>query len=144
MIEVFGNIWQYNADIRFITTNGTVLPNGCCAMGAGTALIAREKYPGLDKKLGQRIKKHGNTIFYFEEFRLATFPVKHNWWETADLDLIKTSAQRLVDTCGLEEGTTVVIPRPGCGNGHLDWEDVRLILEPIFVSDQIHVITRKP
>jgi len=37
---------------------------------------------------------------------------------------------------------TVVLPRPGCGNGQLDWSDVHPVIAPIL-PDSVHVITYK-
>jgi hypothetical protein len=36
---------------------------------------------------------------------------------------------------------SVYLPRPGCGNGRLNWEDVKKILSPILKSDQFHIVT---
>jgi hypothetical protein len=35
----------------------------------------------------------------------------------------------------------VYLPRPGCGNGWLKWEDVKKILSPILKGDQFHIVT---
>jgi hypothetical protein len=29
----------------------------------------------------------------------------------------------------------------GCGNGRLNWEDVKKILSPILKSDRFHIVT---
>lgn len=145
MLEVIGNLWTYPADVRVITTNGTVKKNGECVMGRGCALEAKKKYPTLPKLLGQVIVGIGNEPFWFPlasaDAPLVTFPVKHNWHERADIELIKSSAEKIANMRALEE-RTIVLPRPGCGNGGLRWEDVKPVLEPIL-DDRFHVITFK-
>jgi len=146
MVEVTGNLWNYPADVRVITTNGTVRADGECVMGRGCAAEAKQKFPALPKLLGLTIEQHGNHVFCMQRApRLVTFPVKHQWFQKADIALIQRSAEELVelveevqskdDTCKI-----IVLPRPGCGNGGLKWEDVKPILEPIL-DDRFHVIT---
>lgn len=146
MIEVKGNLWTYPADVRVITTNGTVKKNGECVMGRGCAYEAKQRYPELPKLLGdwlsETIPKIGQTPhrFRFGNDVLYTFPVKHQWFQKADIELIALSARELVAHVDCMKFKTVVMPRPGCGNGGLRWEDVRPVLEPIL-DDRFHVIT---
>lgn len=147
MIEVSGNLWTYPADVRVITTNGFVKNDGRAVMGRGCALEAAHRWPDLPKLLGRAILDHGNHVQLMPAssgiLNLYTFPVKHNWWETADLDLILRSAHELVACVqdGLEAlNIVVVIPRPGCGNGNLSWRDVQPILADVL-DDRFHVIT---
>ncbi len=142
-MEVTGNLWTYPADWRVITTNGFVKKNGECVMGRGCAQEAAKKWPWLPKELGGRISSFGNNMYTFDEINLISFPVKHNWYEKADLDLIRRSVgelQFLLDpeTPARVKGD-VVIPRPGCGNGQLKWEDVRPLLTDL--PDNVKVIT---
>lgn len=139
MIEVKGNLWDYPADWRVITTNGFVKKNGECVMGRGCAFEAKKKFPELAKELGWRIKEGGNTPYRFTKWGLITFPVKHNWWEKADLELIKQSAEILNIDATNHPDMQIVMPRPGCGNGQLKWEDVKPLLE--FLPDNVKVIT---
>ncbi len=156
MKEVTGNLWTYPADVRVITTNGTVKKNGECVMGRGCALEAKKKWD-IAGVLGNAIKEYGNVVVNLsslynanrkwpESFQLYTFPVKHAWYQKADIELIKSSAEELVDlisdASGDDQDLKVVLPRPGCGNGGLDWNEVKPILEPIF-DDRFHVITFK-
>lgn len=129
MIEIAGDMWEIEADARCFTTNGTVKNNGECVMGRGNALQAKQRYPKLSKQLGDRIKELGNHVFWFPEYALYSFPVKHNWWEIADPILIEQSYGELLS--GLEsDHQKILLPRPGCQNGKLDWEiDVKPILE---------------
>ena len=141
MKEVFGNLWDF-AGIPAITTNGFVKKDGSCVMGRGCAREAAARFPNLPFDFGRKIRSEGNHVFCFPEYRLITFPVKHNWWEAADLDLIERSARELLKIIEVKKiKEAIYLPRPGCGNGKLKWEDVKEILSPILKSDQFHIVT---
>lgn len=131
MREQKGNMWTIDADVRVITTNGIVKSNGAAVMGKGVASQARDKYPDVDFLLGKYLKKYGNRVFVLAD-DLVSFPVKHNWRNPADLELIKLSAAQLVALTNKKGWEQVVVPLPGCGAGQLRWEDVKPVLEPIF------------
>ena len=98
--------------------------------------------PGTSPHVGVKISAEGNQVFYFPECKLITFPVKHNWWEAADLGLIERSARELLKIIEVRKiKEPIYLPRPGCGNGRLKWEDVKKILSPILKSDQFHIVT---
>lgn len=142
MREITGNLWDYH-DKGFwvcITTNGALTNDERAVMGRGTAEQAKHRFPDLPRKLGRRIVFFGNHVSKFAEERLFSFPVKHHWREKADLDLICRSCDELtvrLQRSGIEE---VILPRPGCGNGGLDWYDVR---DRIFerLDDRVLIIT---
>lgn len=153
MIETRGNLWDTPGyAVRVITTNGTVKRDGTCVMGRGCAKEARDKFPGVDARLGLLLTQHGNRCFRLgkysfthpedrpEPFTLASMPVKHNWWEVADLKLIATSAWQLMDMADKFDWPNVLMPRPGCGNGQLDWEIVGKHLRNLL-DDRFTVIT---
>lgn len=142
MKEAHGNLWEYPADIRIITTNGTVKRNGAAVMGRGCAQEARDRVTGLDRLLGTLLNDVGNHVHALT-FGLMSFPVKHNWWEKADPELIERSAHEAVVMADRFTSTypfTFVMPRPGCGNGGLTWNAVKPIIEPIL-DDRFTVIT---
>lgn len=136
MIEVTGNLWDYPADVRIITTNGSINSKGECVMGRGCAKEAKERFPSLAKDLGSRIKAEGNHPYAFDS-GIITFPVKHKWFEWADLLLIRTSVLQLKRM--LDPTKTYVMPRPGCGNGKRTWNEVRPLLADL--PDNVHVIS---
>lgn len=150
MIEVIGNLWEYPADVRVITTNGTVKKNGECVMGRGCAAEAKLRWPRFPKYLGDQIRHCGNVvldcgIWPGDTARIYTFPVKHQWFEKANIALIESSARELVQQMDQmnrvgQNLNTIVLPRPGCGNGHLKWAEVKPVLAPIL-DDRFHVIT---
>ena len=71
---------------------------------------------------------------------LLTFPVKHNWWQPADLDLIAKSAEALEYMALSKPDTSFLLPRPGCGNGKLTWAEVRPVIK--FLPDNVLVIDK--
>lgn len=147
MREATGNLWSHPGDVQVITTNGTIKLNGQAVLGRGCAKEALERYPTLATDLGHRIATDGNTVQHFaynDEFHgnsfLLTFPVKHEWYEKADLGLIKISVEDLLIEVDLWDYKHVVLPRPGCGNGGLSWQfEVKPILEPLL-DDRFVVI----
>lgn len=138
MLEANGNLWESPAHWKCITTNGFVKNNGEAVMGRGCAREAAQRHPKLPKQLGSIIKNNGNHVGMFPNYALITFPVKHHWREKADIDLIKRSCHEL--ELILLAGETAYLPRPGCGNGQLNWSDVRPEIEGIL-SDKVTVIT---
>lgn len=152
MLTTTGDLWKIgNPDARVITTNGFLKANGECVMGRGCAMEARDRYPGLSKRIGDRIAETGNHAYVFdvdEPWQLVTFPVKPargsngepGFMCPAELGIIEASAWRvaiMAETFGWQE---IVMPRPGSGNGRLKWADVKRVLGPIL-DDRFIVTT---
>jgi len=141
MKEIVGELWDYYKKLNtviLITTNGFVKKNGCGVMGRGCALEASQRIKQFPALLGYHIQKNGNVPMRVPGEPILTFPVKHSWWEQADLKLIKRSAEWLA---GCDESYTYVLPRPGCGNGKLDWPTVKRVLESAELQDNVWVIS---
>jgi hypothetical protein len=157
--ELFDFIGQ--AEFICITTNGTVKNNGCAVMGRGCALQAKTRWAGIDAHLGSLIRSGGNypyylgmldrfknwrkdcTVRFAQETALLSFPVKRSWNNMADINLIVQSAYVLKQRLIAWTNYTAVIPRPGCGNGGLNWEQhVRPALVNIL-DDRFLVITNE-
>lgn len=148
MREQYGNLWQMQADARCITTNGTVKKNGAVVMGRGVALQARDEYPGIDLRVGKVVRRGPPGMLQvdvvWDDPVIICFPVKYNWWEHASLPLIRESAQRLVELADMHrEWGTILLPRPGCGNGQLRWEQVRPEIEGLL-DDRFVIVDRHP
>jgi len=62
------------------------------------------------------------------------------WAARANIKLIAQSCEELVVLADRVGWKTIVIPRPGCGAGELDWEEVSPVLEAAF-DDRFSVIT---
>jgi hypothetical protein len=146
MKEVKGNIWDFygRGNWVVITTNGTVKRNGACVVGRGITLEAKNRIENLDKILGKAIQAFGNQVFVLQSLcgaKIISFPVKHNWYEKADLDLIERSCKQL-SFINENRNLTIYMPRPGCGNGRLDWNEVRPILEK-YLDDRFVVVNNE-
>jgi hypothetical protein len=142
MREIYGNLWDYDGKpdtVVCITTNGFVKANGLAVMGRGCAFEATLKYPAIQKRLGDCIKARGNNLCWLNT-KLVAFPVKHAWWQDADLELIKKSAEQLAREARNLPHFLFVLPRPGCGNGRLQWPAVRAILFDVL-PDNVAIIT---
>ena len=136
MKEVVGtNMWDIKADAYCITTNGIVKGNGRAVMGAGVALSAVNKFQQCDKHLGDFIAKNGHVVGVFyvvDSGDLISFPTKYHWRDKSYIELIEKSAKELAELVSKNRYQTVILPRPGCANGGLNWEDVKKVIAPIL------------
>jgi O-acetyl-ADP-ribose deacetylase (regulator of RNase III) len=154
MIEITGDIFeQKDADAICVTTNGIVNNSGEIIMGAGIAKVFRDKYSdtefgSLASNLGIMVKKHGNHVFIgcherVDQHKIAivSFPTKEHYNDKSTINLIVRSANELVEKTNKNKWKKVVLPRPGCGLGGLNWEEVKPHLEEIF-DDRFYVVNK--
>lgn len=145
MKQVFGDAFKLRQKLNCslaITTNGKVKANGECVMGRGIALQIKQKIPTFPGILGRKITQGGNHVYRFpfkskSTSALYSFPVKHSWEQPADIELIKRSAKELMDALGPDE--IVILPRPGCGNGRLKWQNVEPVISPLL-DDRVYIV----
>jgi len=132
MHELTGDIWNYlGKAVIVITTNGSLTKDGRAVLGRGCARQALEHLSDLPLVLGVLIKAQGNHVHHLGN-GLVSFPVEETAWSLPDLRLIARSAselRQLADQGGWEK---IIVPRPGCGGGGLQWPEVKAALEPHF------------
>lgn len=115
-----------------VTTNGNIKSDGRAVMGAGIAKAFKLKYPDIDIRLAKHLKSYGNTpcnLGIYDEVYVLSFPTKDNWKKNSNIKLIEQSAikiKQLADELNLSK---IYLPRPGCDNGHLNWKNVKPVLE---------------
>ena len=148
MKEVFGEAFDLLRsdayDSLCILTNGFVKANGEGVMGRGIAKKVCSYIPHMPRILGNKLQMHGNHVQELmttsKGNMLIMFPTKDYWYNSSDPKIILQSCKELnafIEEKGLQ---SVLLPRPGCGNGGLDWEDVKLLIEDV-ISDKVSIVT---
>ena len=113
-----------NTEAMCVTTNGMIRKDGHAVMGKGIARTVNDKYD-VSLRLAAYLRQYGNVPFdlgIHDNFHVLSFPTKNDWQNDSSIELIIQSAQKLMtlaDELGL---TKIYVPKPGCANGHLDWE----------------------
>lgn len=146
MIEIIGDFWDVFDDYDAIvcTTNLVQKSNGELVMGAGIAKEFARRFSWLPAEWGQTpgfqcsffdSRVNGNLIF------AIAYPTKHHWKDPSDIHLILDSARNLKKLTDWFRWEKVLMPRPGCGCGGLEWEDIKDLLMPIL-DDRFYVISK--
>lgn len=142
MLEEFGDFWTIQGDARCITTNGALRVSGYAIMGKGISLQAKQRYPKIEITLGRLIQRYGNHTFKLGN-GLISFPTKWHWREDSDLELIKRSAQELVFLLKDDSAKRILLTRPGCGNGNLNWSEVKSCINNILIDNKFIIVNQK-
>lgn len=74
---------------------------------------------------------------------VLNFPTKVHWRSPSQLEWIEQGLEKFVSAYAAQGITEISFPRLGCGNGNLDWDDVRPVMEhylskvsiPVYVHD---------
>lgn len=128
---VTGDFFDYDADIRINTVNCVGV------MGAGVALLFKNKYPDMFKeyhkacqnKEVQPGKPHvwqDNDIF--SKTTIINFPTKVHWKNPSEYEYIEKGLKWLKKYLSDKDNSTLTLPALGCGHGGLDWEIVKSLI----------------
>ncbi len=161
MILRHGDMWSAwnQADLFLITTNSSTRTDGHLVMGAGIARQARDRFPGLDARLGRVIKDMSTVSVQFAHrgrtynswvvpyyllvspdwprAKIGLFQVKGRFNAPADPGLIKHSTEMLCQWCNEHPEAQVHLNFPGIGNGRLEPGDVLPLINEL--PDSVHV-----
>lgn len=137
MFEIIGNIFFEigKANALCITTNGVLRSNGYAICGAGIAKAARNRWDQFELLLGQQIKINGNRVNLVltdHGTSILSFPTKNHWKDISDIKIIEKSCKELLEFSNTNNWNRIVVPRPGCLNGQLEWNNVKVILNSYF------------
>lgn len=159
MKEIVGNIedrnfiFDFSPDFICIPTNGIVKNNGEAVMGKGIAKYFADTIPEIKKVLGKKLSESGNNLYELYNWKLSeeeknisvtilSFPTKDDWRYKSSRKLIQKSSIQLLEYLEKKIYKKVLLPRPGCGYGNLDWIlDVKPIMKHYF-DDRFYFISQ--
>ncbi|MCL1475165.1 macro domain-containing protein [Argonema antarcticum] len=139
---VAGDILESNAECLVNTVN--------CEgyMGKGIAYQFKLKFPENNREYVKACKNGSlkiGTIHYCREAEklIINFPTKNKWREKSKIDYIHKGLSELVTLISSLKIKSIAIPPLGCGNGGLNWTDVKPIvieyLEPFSKFIEIFI-----
>ncbi len=129
MIEyIEGDIFDSPAQVIVNTVNTVGV------MGKGLALSFKKRYPDMFESYKKVCEKHqltiGKLMLYQEaDHWILLFPTKENWRNPSKLEYIEKGLMKFVSTYAEKHITSIAFPKLGCGNGELDWDLVRPLME---------------
>ena len=132
-----GNLLQVDAEALVNTVNCDGF------MGKGIALQFKQAWPeNFDAyaKACRAKEVRPGEMFIWESGRMVNpryiinFPTKRHWREKARIEDIRCGLRALVTDIRRLGIRSIVVPPLGCGNGGLDWQDVRPLIESAFAE----------
>jgi O-acetyl-ADP-ribose deacetylase (regulator of RNase III) len=150
-IDIFNKRVLSKADAICFTSNGIITSNNRLVMGAGVAKKFKNKFSNIDYKAAKLVKENGNKCQLIGNFvtkaedkkeyqiNVVAFPTKYHWKDNSDLDLIKKSAQELIELANHYNWKLIALPKPGCFNGNLYWPIVKKEIEKIL-DDRVVIV----
>lgn len=144
---VSGNFFDYDADIRVNTVNCVGV------MGAGVALMFKQKYPVMFRDYLHACNKNEvepgkphvwEKRDFFTNITIINFPTKIHWRNPSEYEYIEKGLIWLRDFLSKRETSTVTLPALGCGHGGLDWEKVKLMIKEYLGDLKAKVLVFEP
>ncbi|MEN0004959.1 MAG: macro domain-containing protein [Bacteroidota bacterium] len=143
-----GNIIQADVEALVNTVNTVGV------MGKGIALTFKKAFPHNFKVYKQFCddKKFniGDLLItdtgQFRPKYIVNFPTKEHWRRPSKIEFIEIGMKELVKEINEKQIKSIAIPPLGCGNGGLDWHEVKpLILKELeFIDEKVEVIIYEP
>lgn len=123
-------------------------------MGKGIALQFKQAYPHNFEQYAvacRRGEVQPGRMFITETENIlnpryiVNFPTKRHWRGKSTLEDIKTGLLALIEEIKARHIKSIAVPPLGCGNGGLDWEEVRPLMEHAFQQlPSVEVFIYKP
>jgi O-acetyl-ADP-ribose deacetylase (regulator of RNase III) len=143
-VDASGNLLAADVDALVNTVNTVGV------MGKGIALQFKNAYPANFKAYARACKAEGvqlGDMFVFDTGALTgprwiiNFPTKGHWRSNSRLSDVEDGLDSLRATIEELRIKTIAIPPLGCGNGGLDWSEVRPLIEKKLdgLDVQVHI-----
>ena len=143
-----GNILESNAQALINTVNTVGI------MGKGIALQFKKAYPNNFSAYQNACKKGDIAIgklFITKDRNLNSgekiiinFPTKKDWRKSSEYSFIEEGLDNLVQIIEQQDIKSIAIPPLGAGNGGLEWEKVKKMIEQKLNSINVEVIVYEP
>lgn len=148
------NMWDSKDDVLAVTTNATINSSHKLVMGRGAAFQAATKFPKLQGLAASAIEDTfdyclgGYPIYGFrtvkiEDKEIGLFQVKMFYGDEALLPLIGYSVMSLLYWCSCYPKKTVALNFPGIGNGRLNPENVRLLIDKLPEQITVYALSKE-
>ena len=103
-------------------------------MGKGIALQFKNKYPAMFRSYQKVCENHsldiGNLYLWKSpEKWILMFPTKKHWRNPSKIEYIESGLKKFVENYDKLQIESIAFPKLGCGNGNLDWNIVRPVME---------------
>ena len=103
-------------------------------MGKGVALEFKKRYPEMFDRYQELCKKQLLDVGKLYLWRgsekwVLLFPTKKHWRYPSKIEYIEKGLRKFVENWDKLGSNTISFPRLGCGNGGLDWQDVKPLME---------------
>jgi O-acetyl-ADP-ribose deacetylase (regulator of RNase III) len=103
-------------------------------MGKGIALEYKNRYPNMFEKYREYCDKKkiqiGKLMLWYEpDHWILLFPTKEHWRNPSKLRYIEEGLVKFVNTYADKNIVSIAFPRLGCGNGELNWDEVKPLME---------------
>ena len=130
-----GNLLEADVDAVVNTVNTVGI------MGKGIALMFKEQFPrnfeayaracdAGEVRIGKMFVTENKELF--GPRWIINFPTKTHWRVKTKIEWVEDGLKDLVRVIREKEIQSIAIPPLGCGNGGLDWSDVRPLIEASF------------
>jgi O-acetyl-ADP-ribose deacetylase (regulator of RNase III) len=110
-------------------------------MGKGIALQFKLAFPDNYAAYEAACKRGDVQIGKMFVFRreknprfIINFPTKKHWKGKSKMEDIESGLKALIQVVKKEHIKSIAVPPLGCGNGGLDWEQVRPLIEEAFLE----------
>ncbi len=123
-------------------------------MGKGIALMFREAFPENMAEYEEACRKKEVRVgrMFVTENRalvgpkwLINFPTKRHWRQPSRLEWVRDGLDDLVRVIREKKIHSIALPPLGCGNGGLDWHDVKVEIENAMKSlEEVDILVFEP
>lgn len=130
---VQGDIFKSPAQVLTNTVNCVGV------MGKGVALEFKNRYRGLFEDYRSRCDKQSVQpgkpyLWENDRYQILNFPTKRHWKDKSRLDDIEAGLKYLAENYSKMGIDSLAMPALGCGNGGLNWNDVKPLIDKYLGS----------